>query len=118
MVVNKSDLAAAVADKLNIPLKRSEAAVDGVFASMTAALARGERIEIRGFGVWTARQYPARTGRNPKTGAAISVPPKRLPFFKTGKQLADLIMAAWQRGQSQPGSQDPGPIGPQAPQID
>lgn len=99
--MNKSDLVAIVANKINIPMKRSEAAVDGVFAAMAAALARDERIEVRGFGSWATRQYDAKNGRNPKTGEPIAVPAKRLPFFKTGKQLADRIMAAWQREQNQ-----------------
>jgi len=102
MAMNKSDLIRILSDKTGLPPTRAEAAVYGVFEAMTAALARGERIEIRGFGSWIAKQYGARQGRNPKSGEPISVPAKRLPFFKTGKQLADRILASWQREQSQP----------------
>ena len=102
MVMNKSDLVAAVADKLGTPMNRTASAVHEVFEAMTQALARGERIEIRGVGSWTARRYPARTGRNPKTGKRIKVPAKRLPFFKAGKQLSDRITAAWQQEQDPP----------------
>ena len=102
MAINRSDLAVAIADKLNLPLKRSEAAVYGVFEALTAALVRGERIEIRGFGSWMTKQYGAKNGRNPKTGKPIAVPAKRLPSFRAGKQLSDRIMAAWQREQNQP----------------
>jgi integration host factor subunit beta len=102
MAINKSVLATVVADKLNIPTKRANAAVDEVFAAMTAALARGERIEIRGFGSWVARRYGARSGRNPKSGEPIAVAATRRPYFKAGKELSDRIMAAWRREQSQP----------------
>jgi len=102
MAMNRSDLIAILGSRLGLPMNRAQAAVDGVFEAMTAALARGERIEIRGLGSWVAKQYDAKNGRNPKTGEPISVPSKRLPFFKAGKPLADRIMAAWQREQDQP----------------
>ena len=59
--------------------------VNAVFASLTAALARGERIELRGFGSFEVRQRPAREGHNPRTGAIVAVAAKRMPFFKVGK---------------------------------
>ena len=101
MVMNKSDLIAFVSNNLRLPMNRAEDAVNGVFDAMTAALVRGERIEIRGLGSWVPKQYGAKNGRNPKTGEPISVPPKRLPYFKAGKPLADRIMAAWQREQAE-----------------
>jgi integration host factor subunit beta len=58
---------------------------------MTAALERGEGIEIRGYGSFTVRRYHAYDGRNPRTGKAVSVPEKRLPFFKVGKELKVLV---------------------------
>ena len=58
---------------------------------MTASLERGEGIEIRGFGSFTVRKYKAYDGRNPRTGETVPVPPKRLPFFKVGKELKELV---------------------------
>ena len=69
----------------------AEVIVNAVFDSMTEALARGERIEIRGFGSFVVKEYQAYQGRNPKTGEKISVPPKKLPFFKVGKELKERI---------------------------
>ena len=75
----------------NLPKKQAEIAVNTIFDSMTEALIRGERVEIRGFGSFTNRHYGAYTGRNPKTGDPVQVPPKRLPFFKVGKDLRDRV---------------------------
>ena len=65
----------------------AEVMVNAVFDSMTAALTRGERIEIRGFGSFVVKHRQAREGRNPKTGSLVSVQAKRVPFFKVGKEL-------------------------------
>ena len=65
----------------------AEVMVNTVFDSMTVALTRGERIEIRGFGSFVVKQRQAREGRNPKTGAVVPVEAKRVPFFKVGKEL-------------------------------
>ncbi len=65
----------------------AEVMVNAVFDSMTEALARGERIEIRGFGSFVVKHRQAREGRNPKTGALVPVAAKRVPFFKVGKEL-------------------------------
>ena len=65
----------------------AEVMVNAVFDSMTTALSRGERIEIRGFGSFVVKQRLAREGRNPKTGAVVAVHAKRVPFFKVGKEL-------------------------------
>jgi integration host factor subunit beta len=65
----------------------AEVMVNAVFESMTAALTRGERIEIRGFGSFVVKHRQAREGRNPKTGALVAVHAKRIPFFKVGKEL-------------------------------
>jgi integration host factor subunit beta len=65
----------------------AEIMVNAVFDSMTDALARGERIEIRGFGSFVVKHRQAREGRNPKTGALVPVAAKRVPFFKVGKEL-------------------------------
>jgi len=65
----------------------AEVMVNAVFDTMTEALCRGDRIEIRGFGSFVVKQRQAREGRNPKTGALVAVIAKRVPFFKVGKEL-------------------------------
>ena len=89
--VNRSQLIETVATRANLPKKQAEIAVNTIFDSMREALERGERVEIRGFGSFTNRYYGAYTGRNPKTGSPVDVPPKRLPFFKVGKDLRDRV---------------------------
>ena len=65
--------------------------VDVFFNSITQALIRGSRVEIRGLCSWQIKEYEGYYGRNPNTGESISVPPKRLPFFKAGKELVDML---------------------------
>ncbi len=65
--------------------------VSTIFSSMAGALAKGERIEIRGFGNFTVRSYQSYKGRNPRTGAKVDVLPKKLPFFKVGKELKERV---------------------------
>jgi len=89
--MNKSELVEILAEKAKITRKRAEAVVNLIFDSMTDALVRGERIEIRGFGSFTTKHYGAYTGRNPRTGETIHVPPKKLPFFKVGKELKERV---------------------------
>ena len=89
--MNRSDLIEAVALKYNIPLRKSEEVVNTIFAAMTSALKSGERIEIRGFGSFVVNEYKAYKGRNPKTGELIDVKPKKLPFFKVGKELRERV---------------------------
>lgn len=85
--MNKSDLIEQIAEKCKISPKIAAEVVDLFFDSMSEALQRGDRIEIRGFGSFISKHYGAYEGRNPKTGAKIMVPEKRLPFFKVGKEL-------------------------------
>lgn len=68
-----------------------ELIVSTIFAEISAALARGERVELRGFGAFTVKHRGARTGRNPRTGAAVPVEEKAVPFFKAGKELRERI---------------------------
>ncbi|MFV2091449.1 MAG: integration host factor subunit beta [Hyphomicrobiales bacterium] len=68
-----------------------ESVVNTVFEEISAALARGSRVELRGFGAFSVKQRPPRQGRNPRTGEAVSVPAKNVPFFKTGKGLRDRL---------------------------
>ena len=90
--MNKSELIELLAIKKDISNKRAEEIVNLVFASMTEALAAGDRIEIRGLGSFVIKDYESYTGRNPKTGQPITVKPKKLPFFKVGKELKERVL--------------------------
>jgi integration host factor subunit beta len=89
--MTKADLIAVIAEKLKFPWARAEVLVDQVFEAMVDALKRGEGIEIRGFGSFTIREYKAYEGRNPRTGETVQVKPKRLAFFKVGKELRERV---------------------------
>lgn len=89
--VTKADLVEEVVRVTELPRKESEAVVETIFESIIGALQGGDRIEIRGFGSFRTRQRRGRTGRNPKTGAKVEVPPKRIPFFKPSKELKDFV---------------------------
>jgi len=81
---------------------RAEAVVNHVFECLEGALCRDERVEIRGLGSFETRRYKAYQGRNPRTGDSVAVKPKRLPFFKAGKDLKSLINAQVRRTQESP----------------
>ncbi len=68
-----------------------ERIVSTVFDEISAALARGDRVELRGFGAFSVKERAARIGRNPRTGASVQVAEKHIPFFKSGKQLRDMV---------------------------
>ena len=87
----KAELIVRVAKKENIPVNAARAIVDLFFEAMKEALERGERVEIRGFGSFRVKSYRSYKGRNPKTGETIEVPPKRLPFFKVGRELKEMV---------------------------
>jgi integration host factor subunit beta len=90
--MTKSDLISQVANRnRHLTVKEIEIITNQIFDSMMDTLARGDRIELRGFGSFSVKQREARTGRNPKTGEAVQIPAKRVPFFKTGKPLQELI---------------------------
>lgn len=89
--MNKSEMIEALAAKKGISIKKAEEIINTVFETMTKALLEGDRIEIRGFGSFVVNEYKSYTGRNPKTGEAISVKPKKLPFFKVGKELKERV---------------------------
>lgn len=89
--MNKSELIEAVAEKSKITKKRAEDVVNLIFDAMTEAMARGDRIEIRGLGSFIVKDYGSYTGRNPRTGESIMVKPKKLPFFKVGKELKERV---------------------------
>ncbi|RMH39780.1 MAG: integration host factor subunit beta [Deltaproteobacteria bacterium] len=99
--VTKSELIDRIADKLKMPSAKVEQLVNTMFDAMVGALQRGEGIEIRGFGSFTVRHYKAYEGRNPRTGEPVHVAPKRLPFFKVGKDLRERINARFQAEQAE-----------------
>jgi integration host factor subunit beta len=78
---------------MDMTRKASEDVVDAIFDSVARALRNGDTIEIRGLGSFRTRQRQSRIGRNPKTGARVEVPAKRIPYFKPGKELKDLLNA-------------------------
>ncbi len=89
--MNKSELIKNLSEKSSISFDEATLVVNTVVDSMKAALLAGNRIEIRGFGSFKIKQYAAYTGRNPRTGEKVKVAPKRLPFFRIGKELKDYI---------------------------
>ena len=89
--MNKSDLISTLSLKEQLSEKNASEIVNMIFDGFTDALKNGGRIEIRGFGSFTVRDYDAYTGRNPKTGKKTKVGPKRLPFFKVGKELKERV---------------------------
>ena len=89
--MNKSQLIEALAKQENLTLKKAEMAVNAIFENIMEALAENERVEIRSFGSFKVKFYDGYRGRNPKTGDIIEVEGKKLPFFKVGKELAELV---------------------------
>ena len=89
--MNKSNLINSLKDYTGLSRKDAESVVDQFFGAITEAMEGGDRVEIRGFGSFSVKEYKAYTGRNPKTGRQIEVPSKRLPFFKVGKELKEKV---------------------------
>lgn len=90
--MTKTDLIEKVSEKTaGLTKKQTEIVVNMLFDSIKEALAIGDKIEIRGFGSFRIRNRRNREGRNPKTGETVSVPEKRVPFFKAGKELKELV---------------------------
>ena len=89
--MNKATLIKQVSERTNIELKAAKLIVESFFDGMAESLKNNERIEIRGFGSFSVRHYGAYKGRNPKTGEIVDVPPKKLPFFKVGKEMKELV---------------------------
>jgi integration host factor subunit beta len=89
--MTKAELIEEVSRVVEMTRKESEVIVDAIFASVVRALRAGDKIEIRGFGSFRTRQRQPRVGRNPKTGARVEVPAKRIPYFKPSKELKDLV---------------------------
>lgn len=87
----KSELVKIISEKLNISHQKTEDAVEAFFDLLTQALATGKRVELRGFGSFSSREYASYIGRNPKTGEPVNVAPKILPFYKMGRELKNAI---------------------------
>jgi len=111
--MTKADLVEEVVRVSNVSKKHAEIIVNTVFLSIIEALQRDDKIELRGFGSFRVRRRRSRQGRNPKTGARVEVPEKRIPYFKPGKELKELINGPIGEGDEAPPSLDlpPAPTG-------
>lgn len=89
--MNKSELIRTLSEKEGIPLDEATMIVNTFFESIKESLKKGNRVEIRGFGSFKIKKYPGYLGRNPSTGDVVQVKPKRLPFFRVGKDLKDYL---------------------------
>lgn len=90
--MTKADMIEKISEKVNgLTRRETEIVVNSVFDSIKDALARGDKVEIRGFGSFRLRDRRMREARNPKTGAPVSVPAKKVPFFKAGKELKEFV---------------------------
>ena len=89
--MNKSELIEKLAERTGLNVMQAEEIINLIYRKMRDTMVNGGRIEIRGFGSFVVKEYQAYQGRNPKTGQKISVPPKKLPFFKVGKELKERI---------------------------
>jgi integration host factor subunit beta len=124
--MTKSDLIERMARAREVPAGRSEQLVNAIFDAVEQALDRGERVEIRGFGSFEVRDYRGYVGRNPRTGTTVEVKPKRLAFFKVGKELKDRVQRGAERTRNapaddvnSPGGESPGsPTAAGAPTVD
>lgn len=108
--MTKADLVEEVIRVTELPRKESETVVETIFDNIIQALQSNDKIEIRGFGSFRTRQRRGRIGRNPKTGAKVEVPPKKIPYFKPSKELKDFVNSA-KAAQAPPAAATPGPQG-------
>ncbi|MFA5180522.1 MAG: HU family DNA-binding protein [Syntrophales bacterium] len=89
--MNKSDLTAALANKEKLTDKQATGIINQILGGFKDSLKKGDRIEIRGFGTFSMREYKPYTGRNPRVGTNVDVKTKKLPFFKVGKELKGMV---------------------------
>jgi integration host factor subunit beta len=90
--MTKSELIEKISEKVDgLSKKQTEVVVETIFESIKESLAKGGKVEIRGFGNFRLRSRNARKARNPKTGEAVDVPPKKVPYFKVGKELREMV---------------------------
>jgi len=105
--MTKADLIEEVSRAVEMSRKDSEVIVETVFDSIVKTLRSGDKIEIRGFGSFRTRERKSRVGRNPKTGARVEVPAKKIPFFKPSKELKDVVNGTEAPGASPPPAAPP-----------
>lgn len=91
--LNKTELVSSIAEKSQLTKKDAEKALNAFFASVEEALAKGEKVQLVGFGTFEVRERAERTGRNPQTGAEITIAAAKVPAFKAGKALKDAVQA-------------------------
>lgn len=89
--MNKTELIAAVAEKAGLSKKDADAAVSAVFDAVTAELAKGEKVQLIGFGTFEVRERAEKTGRNPRTGETMTIPASKVPAFKAGAALKNAV---------------------------
>jgi len=92
--MKKSDLVEAISGKTGVAKAQAQTMIEDLFELIADALAKGEKIDLRGFGTFSTRDSAARTGRNPQTGETIQIPARRVPGFKPGKELRDRVNVA------------------------
>ena len=109
--MTKADLVDQVTALGDLTRRDGEVIVDTLFESIIGALKANDKVEVRGFGSFRTRQRNSRTGRNPKTGAAVAVPAKRVPFFKPSKELRDLVNPSEASSRTQKSGRDSEPAG-------
>jgi len=107
--LTKADLVDKVTSLGDLTRRDGEIIVDVLFDSVIGALKSGDKIEIRGFGSFRTRQRQPRVGRNPKTGARVEVPAKKIPYFKPSKELKDVVNSSAVAPASGPASGEPAP---------
>jgi len=95
--MTKAHLIEGVCQAADMSRKDSELVIETVFDSIVKSLRSGEKIEIRGFGSFRTRERKPRVGRNPKTGAHVDVPAKKIPYFKPSKELKDIVNGGFQK---------------------
>lgn len=105
--LTKADLIEEVLKVTELPRKESETVVETIFESIIESIQKGQKIEIRGFGSFRTRNRRGRTGRNPKTGEKVEVPPKKIPFFKPSKELKDFVNNSAGEASTQAASETP-----------
>jgi len=114
--MTKADLVDQVTALGDLTRRDGEVIVDTLFESVIGALKANDKVEVRGFGSFRTRQRNPRTGRNPKTGASVAVPAKRVPFFKPSKELRDLVNPGEIRASRKPkAAAEAGPVDPHHP---
>ncbi len=91
ILMTKAELVEQIAEKINLTKKDTERIVNIVFGNIMSSLSEGDKVELRGFGSFRVRSRNSRDGRNPRTGEAVAIPPKNVPFFKAGKELRQMV---------------------------